>query len=92
MKRKKKLEIPDWMIYQSFKYCFRSHSTFPVIEFVDWAKRNWVLMPEMDKFFIMRDLKGDLSLKPKDIRELWVDLLRYATLFMMKEGKNEEKC
>lgn len=50
------LNLPEWMIYQSFRYCL-GRKTYAVGNFVDWAIKNWDIIPELTQQLIIREIK-----------------------------------
>ena len=52
----KTLELPAWMIHQSFRYCL-GRRTYAVSDFVDWALTNFEQIPESTKSIMLRELK-----------------------------------
>ena len=51
-----KLNIPTWMIHQSFRYCL-GRRTYAVSDFVNWAIANWQNIPAEEKTFIKEGLE-----------------------------------
>ena len=74
------MELPQWMIYQSFRYCL-GRQTYVVSTFVDWAMENWTEIPEHDRFLIEKEIEEELDRYEKGIqhalggkmdREKWI--------------------
>lgn len=47
--------LPDFMIYQSFRYVL-GRRTYAVGMWCDWAVENWERIPEHDKLLIKKEL------------------------------------
>jgi len=51
-----KMNLPEWMIYQSFRYCL-GRKTYAVSKWVDWAIENWDDIPEHTQGLIKREVQ-----------------------------------
>ena len=75
----KTLELPTWMIHQSFRYCL-GRRTYAVSDFVDWALTNFNRLPESTKSIMLRELKEAFAhnrgLGDQCDREQWQKLLK----------------
>lgn len=55
------MELPEWMIHQSFRYCL-GRCSYAVGQFCDWAVENWDNIPDMDRQLIIQELEDAFEL------------------------------
>lgn len=67
------IELPVWMIHQSFRYTL-GRMTYAVGMFVDWAIKNWDRIPDIEKDIISRELKEAFNMYEKTGRCLGHDI------------------
>lgn len=62
---KQPLLLPDWMIYQSFRYCL-GRMTYAVSDWCEWAVANWDNIPDQSKGIIIRELEEAFTQDDRD--------------------------
>ena len=74
------LELPYWMIVQSFRYCL-GRGTYVVDEWVHWCKHSWHRIPESERDIIRRELQAAVTARTNlghDIdAKLWDSLYEF---------------
>ena len=54
------MELPDWMIWMSFRYVLGRQSYAPGM-WMDWARANWEKIPRNDRELILKEIKEYLD-------------------------------
>ena len=75
------MNLPDFMIYQSFRYCL-GRQTYAVSTWVDWAIKNWNNISKIDQKMIIKEIREafvDCDSRLVDIdKQKWRQLFDYT--------------